>query len=167
MPVKPPPLVAPDSGGQSSEGFSCVSARAKDTVRRVRAYFRGRGSADLESITKEAKALTLAQWSAALPEQRRNGKLVYLDRPSLERIADPRGDPFETVYRQELMALLEAQLSPEQIAYLDAFLADDDPRDIAPRMGISPKAASARMRRFKAKLGVIYSGLTTRIKAPH
>jgi hypothetical protein len=167
MPVKPPPLVAPDSGGQSSEGFSCVSARAKDTVRRVRAYFRGRGSADLESIIKEAKGLTPAQWSAALPEQRRNGKLVYLDRPSLERIADPRGDPFETVYRQELVALLEAQLSPEQIPYLDAFLADDDPRDIAPRMGISPKAASARMRRFKAKLGVIYSGLTTRIKAPH
>jgi DNA-binding CsgD family transcriptional regulator len=85
----------------------------------------------------------------------------------LERIADPRGDPFETVYRQELVALLEAQLSPEQIPYLDAFLADDDPRDIAPRLGISPKAASARMRRFKAKLGVIYSGLTTRIKAPH
>ena len=167
MPVKPPPLVAPDSGGQSSEGFSCVSARAKDTVRRVRAYFRGRGSADLESITKEAKALTPTQWSAVLPEQRRNGKLVYLDRPSLERIADPRGDPFETVYRQELVALLEAQLSPEQIPYLDAFLADDDPRDIAPRLGISSKTASARMRRFKAKLGVIYTGLTTRIKAPH
>src|ERR1022692_3567839 len=96
MPAKPPPLGLPTSGGQSSEGFSCVSARAKDTVRRVRAYFRGRGSADLESITKEAKALTPAQWSVALPEQRRNGKLVYLDRPSLERIADPRGDPFET-----------------------------------------------------------------------
>ena len=166
MPVKPPPLVAPDSGGQSSEGFSCVSARAKDTVRRVRAYFRGPGSADLESLTNETKALTPTQWSAALPEQRRNGKLIYLDRPSLERIADPRGDPFETVYRQELVALLEAQLPPEQIPYLDAFLADDDPRDIAPRLGISPKAASARMRRFKAKLGVIYSGLTTRIKAP-
>ena len=43
-------------------------ARAKDTVRRVRAYLRGRGSADLESITKEAKALTPAGWSAALPE---------------------------------------------------------------------------------------------------
>ena len=166
MPVKPPPLVPPDSRGKPSEGFSCVSARARDTVRRVRAYLRGRGSTDLESITKEAKALTPAQWSAALPEQRRNGKLVYLDRPSLERIADPRGDPFETVYRQELVALLEAQLSPEQIPYLDAFLADDDPRDIAPRLGISPKAASARMRRFEAKLAVIYSGLTTRIKAP-
>ena len=61
---------------------------------------------------------------------------------------------------------LEAQLPPEQVPYLDAFLADDDPRDIAPRLGISAKAASARMRRFKAKLGVIYSGLTTRIKAP-
>ena len=41
-----------------------------------------------------------------------------------------------------------------------------NPRDIAPRLGISAKAASARMKRFKAKLGVIYSGLTTRIKAP-
>src|SRR5450755_2854022 len=167
MPVKPPPVVAPASRGQSSEGLSCVSARAKDTVRRVRAYLRGRGSADLESITKEAKALTPTQWSAALLEQRRNGKLVYLDRPALERIADARPDPFETVYRQELVAFLEAQLPPEQVPYLDAFLADDEPKDIAPRLGISAKAASARMRRFKAKLAVIYSGLTTRIKAPH
>src|ERR1700676_3837833 len=167
MPVKPPPVVAPASRGQSSDGLSCVSARAKDKVRRVRAYLRGRGSADLESIAKEANALTPTQWSAALPEQRRNGKLVYLDRLSLERIADPRGDPFEAVYRQELVALLEAQLPPEQVPYLDAFLADDDPRDIAPRLGISAKAASARMKRFKAKLGVIYSGITTRIKAPH
>jgi hypothetical protein len=85
----------------------------------------------------------------------------------VERIADPRGDPFDTVYGQELVALLEARLPPEQVPYLDAFLADDDPRDVAPRLGISAKAASARMRRFKAKLGVIYSGLTTRIKAPH
>ena len=166
MPVKPPPLVAPASCGQSSEGFSCVSARAKDIVRRVRAYLRGRGSADLESITKEAKALTPAQWSAALLEPRRNGKLIYLDRPSLERIADARPDPFETVYRQELVAFLEAQLPPEQVPYLDAFLADDEPKDIAPRLGISAKAASARMRRFQAKLGAILSGRTPRIKAP-
>src|ERR1700685_4385682 len=109
MPVKPPPVVAPASRGQSSEGCPCVSARAKDTVRRVRAYLRGRGSADLESITKEAKALTPTQWSAALPELRRNGKLVYLDRPSLERFADARPDPFETVYRREVLALLEAR----------------------------------------------------------
>src|SRR5438309_8758386 len=102
MPVKPPPLVAPASCGQSSEGFSCVSARAKDIVRRVRAYLRGRGSANLESITKEAKALTPAEWSAALPEPRRNGKLVYLDRPDLERIADARPDHFATVYGPEL-----------------------------------------------------------------
>jgi hypothetical protein len=167
MPVKPPPLVPPDSRGKPSEGFSCVSARAKDTVRRVRAYLRGRGSADLESITNEAKTLTPTQWSAALPEQRRNGKLVYLDRPSLERIADARPDPFETVYRQELVAFLEAQLPPEQVPYLDAFLAADEPKDIAPRFGISAKAASARMRRFQVKLGVILSGLTPRIKPPH
>src|ERR1700681_596527 len=96
MPVKPPPIVAPDSFGKPSEGFSRISAQAKDTVRRVRAYLRGRGSADLESLTNETKALTPTQWSAALPEQRRNGKVVYLDRTSLERIADPRGDPFET-----------------------------------------------------------------------
>jgi hypothetical protein len=167
MPVKPPPLVAPDSRGQSSEGLSCVSARAKDTVRRVRAYLRGCGSADLESITNAAKALTPTQWSAALPEQRRNGKLVYLDRPSLERIADARPGPFETVYRQELIAFLEATLPPEQVPYLDAFLADDEPKDIAPRLGISAKAASARMRRFQAKLAVILSGRAPRIKAPH
>src|SRR6202167_3583202 len=166
MPVKPPPLVPPDSRGKPSEGFSCVSARAKDTVRRIRAYLRGRGSADLESITNEAKTLPPTQWSAALPELRRNGKLVYLDRSSLERIADARPDPFETVYRQELVAFLEAQLPPEQVPYPDAFLADDEPKDIAPRLGISAKAASARMRRFQVKLGVILSGLTPRIKAP-
>jgi len=93
-------------------------------------------------------------------------KLVYLDRPLLERIADARPDPFETVYRQELVAFIEAQLPPEQVPYLDAFLADDEPRDIAPRLGISAKAASARMRRFQVKLGVILSGLRPRIKAP-
>lgn len=81
-------------------------------------------------------------------------------------MADPQGDPFDTVSHQELVALLEARLPPEQVPYLDAFLAGDEPKDIAPRLGITPKAASARMRRFKAKLGVIYSGLTTRIKAP-
>ena|SRR5437016_1570669 len=167
MPVKPPPIVAPDSRGQSSEGFSCVSARAKDTVRRVRAYLRGRRSADLESLTAEAKTLTPTQWSAALPEQRRNGKLVYLDTPSLERIANARADPFDTAYHQELVALLEARLPPEQVPYLDAFLAEDEPKDIAPRLGISAKAASARMRRFQAKLAKIYSGLTPRIKASH
>lgn len=167
MPVKPPPIVAPDSHGQSSEGFSRVSARAKDTVRRVRAYLRGRGSADLESLTAEAKTLTPTQWSAALPEQRRNGKIVYLDPPSLERIASARPDPFDTAYRQELVALLEASLPPEQTPYLDAFLAEDEPKDIAPRFGISAKAASARMRRFEAKLAKIYSGLTPRIKASH
>ncbi len=160
MPVKPPPVVAPDSRGQSSEGFSCVSARAKDTVRRVRAYLRGRGSADLESLTNAAKTLTPTQWSAAFPQQRSNGKLVYCDRPSLEQVADARPDPFETAYGQELVALLEARLPPEQIPYLDAFLADDEPKDIAPRLGISAKAASARMRRFQAKLAEIYSGLT-------
>ena len=167
MPAKPPPLVAPASRGQSSEGFSCVSARAKDTVRRIRAYLRGRGSADLESLTNEATGLTPTQWSAALPEQRRNGKLVYLDRPSLERIADARPDPFDTAYRKELVELLEARLPPEQVPYLDAFLAEDEPKDIAPRLGISAKAASARMRRFEAKLAKIYSGLTPRIKASH
>lgn len=167
MPVKPPPLVAPDSRGKSAEGFSRVSARAKDTVRRVRAYLRGRSSADPKSLANDAKELTPAQWSVALPEQRRNGKVVYLDRPALEGIADARPDPLETVYRQELVSLLEARLPPEQIPYLDAFLADDEPKDIAPRLGISPKAASARMRRFQAKLAKIYAGLTPRIKASH
>jgi DNA-directed RNA polymerase specialized sigma24 family protein len=85
----------------------------------------------------------------------------------LERIPDARPDPLETVYRQELVSLLEARLPPEQVPYLDAFLADDEPKDIAPRLGISAKAASARMRRFQAKLAKIYSGLTPRIKASH
>jgi hypothetical protein len=160
MPVKPPPLVAPDSRGNSSEGFSCVSARAKDTVRRVRAYLRGRGSSDLASLTNEAKMLTQTQWCAALPQQRSSGKLIHYDPASLDRVADPRPDPFETAFRQELIALLEVRLPPEQFPYLEAFLADDKPRDIAPRLGISAKAASARMRRFQAKLTKIYSGLT-------
>jgi hypothetical protein len=159
MPVKPPPVVAPDSRGKSSERFSRVSAHAKETVRRIRAYLRGWGSADLESLTEEAKTLTPNEWGAAFPKQRNNGKLFYRDPPSLDRVADAQPDPFETAYRQELIALLEARLSPEQLPYLDAFLADDKPRDIAPRLGITAKAASARMRRFQAKLREIYSAL--------
>ena len=167
MPVKPPPLLVPDPLGKSSEGFLRVSAHAKDTVRRVRAYLRGRRSADLESLTAEGTALTPTQWSAALPQQRSNGKLIHCAPVSLDRVADARPDPFETAYRQELIALLEARLRPEQLPYLDAFLADDKPRDIARRLGISAKAASARMRRFQGKLTEIYSGLTQRIKASH
>ena len=34
------------------------------------------------------------------------------------------------------------------------------PKDIATRLGISAKAASARMRRFKAKLADLYVSLT-------
>jgi hypothetical protein len=167
MPVKPPPPLGPDSCGKLSDGFLHVSGHAKETVRRVRAFLRGRSSADPKSLANEAKALTPGQWSVALPEQRRNGKVVYLDRASLERIGDARPDPFDTAYGQELIALLEAQLPPEQVPYLDAFLAEDEPKDIAPRLGISAKAASARMRRFQAKLAKIYSCLTPRIKASH
>src|SRR5579872_2033435 len=123
MPVKPPPLLVPVSRGKSSEGFSRVSAHAKDTVRRVRAYLRGRGFADLETLTDEAKRLTLTEWVAALPEYRGSGKLIPCDPASLDRVADAGLDPFETVYRQELIALLEARLRPEQVPYLDAFLA--------------------------------------------
>jgi DNA-directed RNA polymerase specialized sigma24 family protein len=152
MPVKPPPVVAPR--------FSRVSAHAKDTIRRVRAYLRGLGSADLESLTNEAKTLTPNEWGAAFPQQRNNGKLLYCDPTSLDRVADAHPDPFETAYRQELVTLLEARLPPDQVPYLDAFLADEKPREIAPRLGITAKAASARMRRFRAKLAEIYSGLT-------
>jgi DNA-directed RNA polymerase specialized sigma24 family protein len=152
MPVKPPPVVTPR--------FSRVSAHAKDTVRRVRAYLRGLGSADLETLTNEAKTLTPNEWGAAFPQQRNNGKLLYRDPTSLDRVADAHPDPFETAYRQELVTLLEARLPPDQVPYLDAFLADEKPREIAPRLGITTKAASARMRRFRAKLAEIYSGLT-------
>jgi DNA-directed RNA polymerase specialized sigma24 family protein len=52
---------------------------------------------------------------------------------------------------------LEAHLSPEQIPFLDAFIAGEKPREIAQRLGITAKAASARMRRFKAKLAELYT----------
>jgi hypothetical protein len=103
--------------------------------------------------------LTANEWMAALPEQRNNGKLVYLEPSSLERRSDTRENPFETVYGWELLSRLEAQLPPEQVPYLDAFLAGDKPGDIARRLGISAKAASARMRRFKAKVTDLYAGL--------
>src|ERR1700694_2168141 len=99
MSVKPPPLVAPDSRGTSSEGFSCVSARAKETIRRVLAYLRGRGSMNLESLTNEAKTLTPTQSCAAIPQQRSNGKLIF-DPASLDRVANPRSEPFERAYRR-------------------------------------------------------------------
>src|SRR5579863_10281852 len=129
MPVKPPPVAVPDSCGKSSEGFSRVSAHAKDTVRRVRTYLRGRGFADLDSLTNEAKRLTQTEWFAALRQQRSNGKLIHRDPTSLDRVADARAGPFETAYRQELITFLEARLPPEQVPYLDAFLADDTPKD--------------------------------------
>ena len=74
--------------------------------------------------------------------------------------ADQRADPLEIAYGQDLLSLLEAGLSLEQVAYLDAFLAEDRTRDIALRLAITAKAASARMRRFEAKLLEMYTGLT-------
>lgn len=157
MPIKPPPPTGPASRGMSFEGFSSVSRHAKETVKRLRTYLRGRRAVELESLVTEAEMLTTEEWCAALPEPReRNGKLTYIDRPSLEQFSDSREDPFETVYGRELLSRLEAMLPPEQVPYLDAFLAGEQPKDVARRLGISPKAASARMRRFKAKLADLY-----------
>jgi len=48
-------------------------------------------------------------------------KIVYLDRPALERIADARPVRFrEPVYRQELVAFLEPNFR-RAVPYLDAF----------------------------------------------
>jgi hypothetical protein len=143
----------------SFEKFSSVSRHAKETIRRLRTYLRGRRAVDVESLVADARMLTANEWMAALPEQRNNGKLVYLEPSSLERRSDTRENPFETVYGWELLSRLEAQLPPEQVPYLDAFLAGDKPGDIARRLGISAKAASARMRRFKAKVTDLYAGL--------
>jgi len=159
MPIKHPPLTAPASRGSSFEKFSSVSRHAKETVKRLRTYLRGRREADLESLVSETQMLTTREWCAALREQRNNGKLVYLEPTSLEQCSDTREDPFETAYGWELLSRLEAQLPPEQVPYLDAFLAGDKPKDIAQRLGISAKAASARMRRLKAKVADLYAAL--------
>jgi hypothetical protein len=103
--------------------------------------------------------LTTGEWRAALTERRKSGKLVYLDPSSVERRCDTPEDTFETVYGWELLSRLEAGLRPEEVPYLDAFLAGDRPKDISQRLGISPKAASARMRRFKAKVADLYAAL--------
>jgi DNA-directed RNA polymerase specialized sigma24 family protein len=160
MPIKPPPPTGPASNGMSLEGFSSVSRHAKETIRRLRAYLGGRRAVELESLVTETKVLTTEEWCAALPEPReRNGKLTYIGRASLEQFSDAREDPFETVYGRELISRLEAMLPPEQVPYLDAFLAGERPKDVAKRLGISAKAASARMRRFKAKLADLYATL--------
>lgn len=158
MPIKPPPPTGPASRGKSFEGFSSVSRHAKETVKRLRTYLRGRRAVDPESLATEAQLLTTQEWCAALPEarERNNGKLTYIDRPSLEQFSDAREDPFETVYGRELITRLEKMLPPDQVPYLDAFLAGEQPKDVAKRLGISAKAASARMRRFKAKLANLY-----------
>jgi len=157
MPIKPSPPTGSCSDGMSSECFSCVSRHARETVKRVRAYLRGRRGVDLESLVVDAETLTINDWLAALPEQRNNGRLIYREPTSLERCADEGASPFDTVVGRELVARLEAHLSPEQIPFLDAFIAGEKPREIAQRLGITAKAASARMRRFKAKLAELYT----------
>jgi len=161
MPIKPPPPTGPASRGMSFERFSNVSRHAKETVKRLRTYLRGRRAVDLESLATEAQLLTTQEWNAALPEarERKNGKVTYIERPLLEQFSDAREDPFETVYGRELITRLEKMLPPEQVPYLDAFLAGEQPKDVAKRLGISAKAASARMRRFKAKLADLYATL--------
>src|SRR5580704_1029925 len=151
MPIKPPPRTVSASDGTSFEGSSSVTRHAKETVKRLRTYLRGRRSVDLESIVADSQTLSTREWCAALTETRQSGKVVYLEPASLERCSDTREDPFETAYGRELLSRLEAELPPDKMLYLDAFLAGERPKDIAKRLGISAKAASARMRRFKAK----------------
>jgi len=161
MPIKPPPPTDPASRGMSFERFSSVPRHVKEIVKRLRSYLRGRRAVELESLLADAQLLTTRDWCAALPEprQRNNARLTYIERPSLEQFSDTREDPFETVYGRELLSRLEALLPPEQVPYLDAFLAGEQPKDVAKRLGISPKAASARMRRFKTKLADLYHTL--------
>jgi len=47
MPIKPPPPPGSPSGGMSFDRFWCVSRHARETVKRVRAYIRGRRDVDL------------------------------------------------------------------------------------------------------------------------
>ena len=161
MPIKPPPPTGPASRGKSFEGFSSVSRHAKETVKRLRTYLRGRRAVELESLVTEAEMLTTQEWCAALPEprERNGGRITYLERPTIEQYSDSREDPFQIVFGRELLSRLEAMLPPEQLPYLDAFLAGEQPRDVAKRLGISAKAASARMRRFRAKLADLYGTL--------
>jgi hypothetical protein len=159
MPIKPLSPVGSHSAELSFDRFSRVSRHAKETVRRVRAYLRYCGGVDLESLVVDAGTLTISQWFAALPEPRNNGRLVYREPSSFERCADDSANPFDTVVGQELVARLEAHLPPDQLPYLDAFVVGEEPRDIAVRLGITAKAASARMRRFKTKFADLYAAL--------
>jgi hypothetical protein len=159
MPIKPPPSTVSASDGTSFEGSSSVSRHAKETVKRLRTYLRGRRGVDLESLVADSQTLSTREWCAALTERRNSGKVVYLEPASLEQCSDTREDPFKTVYGWELLSRLEAGLPPEQVPYLDAFLAGERPKDVAKRLGISAKAASARMRRFKAKVANLYATL--------
>ena len=163
MPIEPPPPPGPASRGLSFGRFSSVSRHAKDTVKRLRAYLKDRRPLDVESLSADVQLLSAAEWCEALPEerQRNNGKVLYFERSTLEQFSDMREDPFEIVYSRELLSRLEALLPPEQAPYLDAFLIGEKPKDVARRLGISPKAASARMRRFKAKLAELYAALRT------
>jgi hypothetical protein len=159
MPIQPPPRTVSASDGTSFEGPSSVSRQAKETVKRLRTYLRGRRSADLESLVADSQTLSPREWCAALTERRNSGKVVYLEPASLEQCSQSREDPFQTVYGRELLSRLEAELPAELLPYLDSFLAGEKPRDIAKRLGISAKAASARMRRFKAKVANLYATL--------
>jgi len=143
----------------SFDGFWCVSRHARETVKRVRAYIRGRRDVDLQSLVVDAETMTVSEWFAALPEQRHNGRLVFREPSSFERCADNSANPLDILVERELIARLEAHLPPEQVPYLDAFIAGEKPQDIAARLGITAKAASARMRRFKVKLADLYTTL--------
>src|SRR5580693_9464916 len=107
MPIKPPPPTQSTSDGMSFERFSSVSRQAKETVKRLRTYLRGRRNVDVESLVADAQMLTTGEWRAALIERRTSGKLVYVDPSSVERRCDAPEDTFETVYGWELLSRLE------------------------------------------------------------
>ena len=59
MPIKPPPPPGPASRGLSFGRFSSVSRHAKETVKRLRAYLKGRRPVDLESLAADPESAVL------------------------------------------------------------------------------------------------------------
>lgn len=119
---------------------------------------------NLELLKIHVQALTESQWLAAVAEFPDAGQLLRRRTAEIDAamIADPRSDPSETVYLQQLLSIVENNLMSEDIPYFRALLEKTSARDLAMILSANPSTTSKRMKGVRTKVQSIIEALNRR-----
>ena len=119
---------------------------------------------NLELLKIHVQTLSESQWLAAVAElpvaeQTLRRRPAEID---AAMIADPRSDPSETVYLQQLLSIVENNLMSEDIPYFRALLEKTSARDLAMMLRANPSTTSKRMKQVRIKAQSIIEALNRR-----